>query len=206
MNRKPYRHDPASAPSVRDAPEVLPGLPDGPAGCIITSPPCRGKRDYGVTGQYRREPGPGSCAATLRAVLAQARRVLAGDGTCPAEPRPLLLRRREIRHRQARLPRPAPDRPQGARDTREEPARHAAEPGWMTRRPRPAPSRPDTEGKPRRAPPWTLTDEDRAAIRAAVAALPPLTDEQVDALCDVIIAARKRWQREDAARAGQGKC
>ncbi len=86
MNRKPYRHDPASAPSVRDAPEVLPGLPDGPAGCIITSPPCRGKRDYGVTGQYRREPGPGSCAATLRAVLAQARRVLAGDGTCRLNP------------------------------------------------------------------------------------------------------------------------
>ena len=63
----------------------------------------------------------------------------------------------------------------------------------MTRRPRPAPPRPDAAGKPRRAPPWTLTDEDRAAIRAAVAALPPLTDE----LCDVIIAARKRWQRED---------
>jgi hypothetical protein len=69
----------------------------------------------------------------------------------------------------------------------------------MTRRPGPAPSRPDTAGKPRRAAPWTLTDQDRAAIRAAVAALPPLTDEQVDALCDVIIAARKRWQREDAA-------
>ena len=86
MNSKPYRHDPASAPPVRDAPEVLPGLPDGPAGCIITSPPCRGTRDYGGTGQYRREPGPGRCAATLRAVLAQARRVLAGDGTCRPNP------------------------------------------------------------------------------------------------------------------------
>jgi hypothetical protein len=50
-------------------------------------------------------------------------------------------------------------------------------------------------GKKRRALQWTLTDEDRAAIHAAVAALPPLTDEQIDALCEVIIAARKRRQR-----------
>ncbi len=81
MNRKPYWRDSASAPSVRDTPEVLPGMPDGSAGCIVTGPPCRGKRDYGVTGQYGCEPGPGSCVASLRAVLAEARRVLAGDGT-----------------------------------------------------------------------------------------------------------------------------
>jgi hypothetical protein len=42
---------------------------------------------------------------------------------------------------------------------------------------------------------WSLTDEERAAIRADVAALPPLTDEEIDALCDIIIAARKRRQR-----------
>jgi hypothetical protein len=53
---------------------------------------------------------------------------------------------------------------------------------------------------PERRSAWTLTDEDRAAIRTAVAALPSLTDEQVDALCDIIIAARRRWQREDTAR------
>jgi DNA modification methylase len=81
MNRKPFSRDSARAPSAGDAREVLAGLPDGPAGCIVTSPPCRGKRDYGVTGQDRREPGPGSYVATLRAVLAQARSVLAGDGT-----------------------------------------------------------------------------------------------------------------------------
>jgi hypothetical protein len=52
----------------------------------------------------------------------------------------------------------------------------------------------DAVGKKRRAPRWKLTDEDRAAIHAAVAALPPLTDEQIDALCEVIIAARKRRQ------------
>jgi hypothetical protein len=58
---------------------------------------------------------------------------------------------------------------------------------------------PDTTGKNRHATPWTLTDEDRAAIHAAVAALPPLTDEQIDALCEVMIAARKRRQRQTGA-------
>ncbi len=80
MNRKPYRRDSASALNVRDAREVLAGMPDGSAGCIVTSLPCRGKRDYGVTGQYRRAPGPASCVATLRAVLAEARRVLPATG------------------------------------------------------------------------------------------------------------------------------
>ena len=82
MNRKPYWRDPASAPYVRDAREVLAGMPDGPAGCIVTSPPHWGKPDYGGTGHYGREPDPGSSVATLRAVLAGARRVLADDGTC----------------------------------------------------------------------------------------------------------------------------
>ena len=53
----------------------------------------------------------------------------------------------------------------------------------------------DTAGKHCRAAPWKLTDEDRTAIRAAVADLPPLTDEEVDALCEIIMAARKRRQR-----------
>lgn len=51
-----------------------------------------------------------------------------------------------------------------------------------------------TASERRRVVQWRLTDEDRAAICAAVAALPPLTDEQVDALCEIIIAARKRRQ------------
>lgn len=55
---------------------------------------------------------------------------------------------------------------------------------------------PDTANKHRRSPQWPLTDEDRKAIRAAVAALPPLTDEQIDALCEIIIAARKRRQHQ----------
>jgi hypothetical protein len=58
---------------------------------------------------------------------------------------------------------------------------------------------PDTTGKNRHVTPWTLTDEDRTTIRAAVSALPPLTDEQIDALCEIIIAARKRRQRRTGA-------
>jgi hypothetical protein len=54
---------------------------------------------------------------------------------------------------------------------------------------------PDTTGKKRHATPWTLTDEDRTAIRAAVAEMAPLTDEEVDALCEIITAARKRRDR-----------
>ena len=42
---------------------------------------------------------------------------------------------------------------------------------------------------------WELTDEIRDAIHAAVDALPPMTDEQIDALADVIIAARERQRR-----------
>ncbi len=40
-----------------------------------------------------------------------------------------------------------------------------------------------------------LTATERDAIRAAVAALPPLTDEQIDALCEVINNQRARHRR-----------
>src|SRR5262249_8815915 len=49
-------------------------------------------------------------------------------------------------------------------------------------------SRPDRPGTRR---PGELTEADREAIRAATAALPPLTDQQIDALCDVIHNARR---------------
>jgi len=39
-----------------------------------------------------------------------------------------------------------------------------------------------------------LTPEQRAAIRTAVLAMPPLTNEQVDAICDALINARARWR------------
>lgn len=50
---------------------------------------------------------------------------------------------------------------------------------------------------------WELTDETRDAIHTAISALPPMTDEQIDAIADVIIAARERRRRtrqEPAAR------
>jgi hypothetical protein len=40
-----------------------------------------------------------------------------------------------------------------------------------------------------------LTEAQQDAIKAAVAALPPMTDQQVDAVCEVINAARARWRR-----------
>jgi len=45
--------------------------------------------------------------------------------------------------------------------------------------------------------PDVLSPTQREAIRAAILALPPMTDEQTDALCDVITTARQRWRRED---------
>lgn len=38
----------------------------------------------------------------------------------------------------------------------------------------------------------TLSPEERAAIRADVHALPPLTDKQLDALADVLVDIRLR--------------
>ena len=44
----------------------------------------------------------------------------------------------------------------------------------------------------RRPRPSALTDTEREAIHAAVDALPPMTDEQIEAIAEVIIAARER--------------
>jgi len=45
-----------------------------------------------------------------------------------------------------------------------------------------------------------LAEAQRAAIVAAVLELPPMTCEQVDAVCEVIVGARARWRREDGRR------
>jgi hypothetical protein len=45
---------------------------------------------------------------------------------------------------------------------------------------------------PPRPPRPALTDADREAIHAAIDALPPMTDEQIEAIAEVIIAARER--------------
>lgn len=64
-----------------DALEVLRSLPDGSVDCIVTSPPYYGLRDYGTHGQYGLEPTPAAYVETMRGVFAEARRVLADDGT-----------------------------------------------------------------------------------------------------------------------------
>ena len=65
-----------------DGLNVLATLPGQSADCIVTSPPCWAKRDYGVPGQYGHEHTPDGYIDTLRAVFAEARRVLADEGTC----------------------------------------------------------------------------------------------------------------------------
>jgi site-specific DNA-methyltransferase (cytosine-N4-specific) len=64
-----------------DALDQLRTLPDGSVDCIVTSPPYYGLRDYGTPGQYGLEETPAEYVATLRSVFAEARRVLADDGT-----------------------------------------------------------------------------------------------------------------------------
>jgi len=82
MTLAPFWKDSISALYVGDAREVLSGMRGGSADCIVTSPPYWGKRDYGVAGQYGSEPDPAAYVETLRATFAEARRVLADDGTC----------------------------------------------------------------------------------------------------------------------------
>ncbi|WP_288799451.1 site-specific DNA-methyltransferase [uncultured Arsenicicoccus sp.] len=56
-------------------------MPSSSVNCIVTSPPYYGLRDYGTEGQYGTEGTPAAYVETMRAVFAEARRVLADDGT-----------------------------------------------------------------------------------------------------------------------------
>jgi len=67
---------------IGDAHDILAAMPGQSADCIVTSPPYWAKRDYGIAGQYGHEATPAAYTATLRDVFAEARRVLADDGTC----------------------------------------------------------------------------------------------------------------------------
>ncbi|MDJ1137903.1 DNA-methyltransferase [Streptomyces iconiensis] len=78
---EPYYHDDHVTLLLGDALDVLRTLPDGAVDCIVTSPPYYGLRDYGTPGQYGLEPTPAEYVERLRAVFAEARRVLADDGT-----------------------------------------------------------------------------------------------------------------------------
>jgi site-specific DNA-methyltransferase (cytosine-N4-specific) len=77
-----YYTDPNATLHVGDALDILTAMPDASVDCIVTSPPYWAKRDYGIGGQYGREDAPAGYVATLRDVFAEARRVLADDGTC----------------------------------------------------------------------------------------------------------------------------
>lgn len=77
----PYYQDDAVTLYHGDALAVLADLPDASADCIVTSPPYFGLRDYGVDGQIGAEASPAEFVAALVAVLREARRVLAEDGT-----------------------------------------------------------------------------------------------------------------------------
>lgn len=77
----PYYADDAITLYLGDAAAVLAALPDASADCVVTSPPYFGLRDYGIDGQYGLEDSPSEYVETMRAVFAQARRVLADDGT-----------------------------------------------------------------------------------------------------------------------------
>ena len=64
-----------------DAAATLAELDAGSVDCIVTSPPYFGLRDYGVDGQVGAESSPAEYVENMRALFAEARRVLADDGT-----------------------------------------------------------------------------------------------------------------------------
>lgn len=79
--REPYYSDDGITLYCGDALAVLREMPAESANCVVTSPPYYGLRDYGEPGQYGLEPTPAEYVATMRAVFAEVRRVLATDGT-----------------------------------------------------------------------------------------------------------------------------
>ncbi|MFF3669896.1 DNA methyltransferase [Microtetraspora malaysiensis] len=78
--REPYWSDEHAAIYNGDAREVLAELGDCSVDCIVTSPPYWGLRHY-CDGQYGQEPTLEEYVDNLRATFAEARRVLADDGT-----------------------------------------------------------------------------------------------------------------------------
>ncbi|WP_019060027.1 DNA-methyltransferase [Streptomyces prunicolor] len=77
----PYYRDEQVTLLLGDALEQLRTLPDESVDCIVTSPPYYGLRDYGTPGQYGLEPTPSAYVDRMSSLFAEARRVLAADGT-----------------------------------------------------------------------------------------------------------------------------
>ena len=80
-NSRSYYVDDTVTLLLGDALAVLADLPDRSVDCIVTSPPYYGLRDYGTPGQYGMEASPAEYVATMQGLFAEARRVLADDGT-----------------------------------------------------------------------------------------------------------------------------
>lgn len=78
---KPYYQDNYVTLYHGDALAVLRRMEPESVDCIVTSPPYFGLRDYGEDGQIGAESSPTEYVETLRAVFAEALRVLAPDGT-----------------------------------------------------------------------------------------------------------------------------
>src|SRR5690625_2104352 len=77
----PYYQDEHLTLHHGDALAVLRRMDAGSVDCIVTSPPYYGLRDYGVDGQLGAEASPSEYVENMRALFAEARRVLADDGT-----------------------------------------------------------------------------------------------------------------------------
>lgn len=77
----PYYADDTVTLLLGDALDVVRALPTGSVDCVVTSPPYYGLRDYGAEGQYGLEASPDEYVERMRRLFAEARRVLADDGT-----------------------------------------------------------------------------------------------------------------------------
>lgn len=83
VDRSIYYQDATLTLLLGDAVDQLRTLPDGSVDCVVTSPPYFGLRDYeGHPEQIGLEETPAEYVASLLRVFAEARRVLAEDGTC----------------------------------------------------------------------------------------------------------------------------
>ncbi|WP_414167187.1 DNA-methyltransferase [Streptoverticillium reticulum] len=78
---RPYYKDEQVTLFCGDALKTLRELPSDSVNCIATSPPFYQLRDYNMPGQYGLEDSPVQYVDRMREVFAEARRVLADDGT-----------------------------------------------------------------------------------------------------------------------------
>lgn len=81
MTTRPHYQDETVTLLHGNAVDMLATMPDQSVGCIVTSPPYYGLRDYGEGGQLGAEATPAEFVTNLVDVFHEARRVLADDGT-----------------------------------------------------------------------------------------------------------------------------